>query len=86
MMKKQYALILVAVIVLTMAISAVYARSPRGDEEEVACIAKPATAFGLAMMTESAVYLFSGGMGPLLIVALAVVIAVILTHVLWTGF
>jgi len=86
MMKKQYALILVAVIVLTMAISAVYARDPRSGEEEVACVAKPATAFGLAMVTESAVYLFSGGVGPLLILALAVVLAVILTHVIWTGF
>jgi|TARA_Y100000310_G_C20143435_1_gene561325 hypothetical protein len=83
-MKKQYALILIAAFVLMVSISAVYARGASDDEEN--CITKPASAFSLAMVTESAVFLFAGGLGPILIVALVAVIAAIVSHLIWGGF
>ncbi|MFH1450396.1 MAG: hypothetical protein ABIF92_00250 [archaeon] len=83
MMKKQYALILMAVIVMIAAVSAVYARTTNEDE---ACIPKPTGAFSLAMVTESAMYLFSGGLGPILIIALVAILAAIISHLIWGGF
>lgn len=85
-MKKQYALVLIAVIVLSLCVSAAYARVARGDKADEICIPKPTGAFSLAMVTESAAFLFAGGVGPLMILLLVVAIAVILTHVLWSGF
>jgi hypothetical protein len=85
MMKKQYAIMLVAALVLTFTVSAVYARTVRGNDEEI-CVPKPTGAFSLAMVTESAVYLFSGGIGPLLIVVLVAALAAIISHLVWSGF
>jgi|ETN02SMinimDraft_4_1059925.scaffolds.fasta_scaffold92171_3 hypothetical protein len=85
-MKKQYALILIAMLMFTVAISAVYARAPAGDNGDEICIPKPATAFSVAMVTESVVYLFTGGMGPILILALVAILAAIVSHLIWGGF
>lgn len=84
-MKKQYAILIVAALMLMLTLSAVYARVTRADEA-ASCVQKPASAFSVAMVTESAVYLFSGGAGPLILVALITVIAVIIGHIIWDGF
>ncbi|MDP7282629.1 MAG: hypothetical protein QF475_03275 [Candidatus Undinarchaeales archaeon] len=83
-MKKQYAIILVAVLVMMMTMSAVYARTSKDEEGE--CVNQPTKAFGLDMVTESAVYLFSGGLGPLLMVGLIVVITAIISYFAFNGF
>jgi hypothetical protein len=38
------------------------------------------------MVTESVVYLFTGGMGPILILALVAILAAIVSHLIWGGF
>jgi len=84
-MKTKYAIMLVAALVLIFAVSAVSARTVRGTEDEI-CVPKPTGAFSLSMVTESAVYLFSGGIGPLLILVLVGALAAIISHLVWSGF
>lgn len=89
MMKKQFALLIIAAVLLIASVSAVFAatssRTSKADAEQ-ACVAKPASGFSFAMVTESAVYLFSGGIGPILMLALVAVISAIVSHLIWSGF
>lgn len=80
-MKKQYAFIGIATLMLLMTLSAVFARA---TAEEANMVAKPTSAFSLAMVTESIVYLFSGGIGPILILALLIVLAILIGHWTWS--
>jgi len=82
MNKQKILAVLVIGLVLLTCVTAVYAK----DEECDCGIPKPAASLSLATVTQSATYLFAGGLGPLLFLALAFVIGLIVSHVIWGGF
>lgn len=80
MNKQQILAILVIGLVALSMISAVYAK-----KEEVECVPKPIEGISIASVTQSFAFLFSGGMGPLLILALALIIGMIVSYLIWGG-
>ncbi|MFO7872479.1 MAG: hypothetical protein R6U26_02430 [Candidatus Undinarchaeales archaeon] len=55
-------------------------------EEETNCITKPAAGVSVASVTEGISFIMAGGIGPLLILVIAFVVGMIVSHVLWGGF
>ena len=67
-----------------LATTAVAAFAQRG--EEIACIAKPAEGLSVAAVTQGMSFILAGGVGPILILVVAFIVGMVISHVLWGGF
>ena len=82
-MKKEQAIkaILFSIVVLA-AITAVYA----AKQQEENCVAKPAAGVSVAAITQGISFIMAGGVGPLLVLVIAFIVGMIVSHVIWGGF
>ncbi|MFH1424401.1 MAG: hypothetical protein ABIG20_01835 [archaeon] len=82
--KKTIALaFIVGIFLLNMVFAVSAARTEDKDQEMVA---KPTGELGIAAVTEGASYIMNGGVGPLLILAIAFIVGMIVSHLVWGGF
>lgn len=79
--KKTIALVLIVSVFLLTMVSAVCAKA---DEENM--VAKPSQEIGIAAVTEGVGYIFAGGLGPILILVIAFIIGMVISHVMFGGF
>lgn len=82
-MKKEDAIraILFGIVILA-AITAVYA----AKEQEENCVIKPASGISVASLTQGISFIMAGGAGPILVLVIAFIIGMIVSHVIWGGF
>ncbi len=83
-MKKEQAIkaILFSIVILA-AITAVYAAN---DQQDKNCVAKPMTGISVASITQGVSFIMAGGTGPILILVIAFIVGMIVSHVIWGGF
>lgn len=81
MNKKTILLVLIMGLVVLASISAVSAR--KADD---ACVPKPPQQLGVAAVTEGISFILAGGVGPLIILAIAFIIGLIISYVMFSGF
>ena len=82
MNRRSIALIFIVGMFLLTLVSAVHAA--REDEESM--VAKPTQELGLAAVTEGIMYIIAGGMGPIIILVIAFIIGMVISHLIWGGF
>jgi hypothetical protein len=81
-MNRQTALMVMLVsIVFLASVAGVVAR-----EDEVPCIPQPAQGLSLGAITQSISYIMAGGIGPILILAIAFIVGMLVSHIVWGGF
>ena len=73
---------IVGMMLLTM-ITAVNAAR---DDEEEEMVVKPTQDLSVAAFTEGISYIMAGGLGPILILTIAFVVGMIISHLVWGGF
>lgn len=83
-MNKKQALSLV--LFSMVALAAVTGTFAARDEEKSNCVPKPAGGFSIAAVSQGISFIMSGGMGPLIILVIAFVIGMVVSHLLWGGF
>ncbi len=59
--------------------------SGRGDQQQ-ACVPQPSQELGVAALSEGVGFIMAGGLGPILMLVIAFVIGIIVSHVFWTSF
>lgn len=79
--------ILVFAFIAVLALTAVVAEAQRerGDKEQ-ACIPQPSQQLGVAAITEGVGFIMQGGIGPILMLVIAFIIGMLVSHVFWTTF
>jgi hypothetical protein len=82
-MDKKLALqvLLVSLVLMTMVTAVSAAR-----EEEENCVVKPASGISVSTVTQGISFIMAGGTGPLIILAIAFVLGLVVSHLLWGGF
>jgi len=81
-MKKQTALMaLLFGMIFLASVAGVVAR-----EEETPCIPQPAQGVSVASITQGISYIMAGGTGPVLILAVAFLVGMVVSHIIWGGF
>ena len=53
---------------------------------EKPCVTQPAQDLGIASITEGAGYIMSGGIGPILLLVIAFIIGMLVSHAVWSTF
>jgi len=90
MNRKQIAIgLILALLVITIVTSTVHAQRRRGGDAsggDTACQNLPPSSFSIGAFTGGIAFIFAGGLGPIVILVLAFVIGMIVSHVLWGGF
>jgi hypothetical protein len=82
-MEKQTAIKLMLFgIVLLASLSAVNAQR-RGEEE---CIAPPSEGLSIGSISDGFSFIMAGGMSTILILAIAFILGMIVSHLIWGGF
>lgn len=81
---KLIALAFVAVLALTAIVAE--AQSSRRSGEEAACINQPSQQLGIAAITEGVSFIMQGGIGPILMLVIAFIIGMLVSHAFWTAF
>ena len=82
MEKEQAFKILLLSIVVLAAVTSVYA----AKKDDVECIPKPVAGFSIASISQGVSYLMAGGTGPILILVIAFIVGMVVSHVIWGGF
>jgi len=80
--------ILAFAFVAVLALSAVIveAQSSRRSDQESACINQPSQQLGVAALTEGVSFIMQGGIGPILMLVIAFIIGMLVSHAFWTTF
>lgn len=74
------------VAVLALSAIVVEAQSSRRSGEETACINQPSQQLGIAAITEGVSFIMQGGIGPILMLVIAFIIGMLVSHAFWTTF
>lgn len=83
-MEKQTAIkIMLFGIVLLASLTAVSAQTRRGEEE---CVAPPASGLSIGSISEGFSFIMAGGMSTVLILAIAFILGMVVSHLIWGGF
>ena len=83
--------ILVLTFVLAIAVgsfvafAATESRTSRGDQQQ-ACIPQPSQQLGVAALSEGVGFIMQGGIGPILMLVIAFIIGMLVSHAFWTAF
>ncbi len=81
--------ILVLAIVFALALGAFVVsaqESARRSDKEKPCIAQPDQNLGIAAITEGIGFIMAGGIGPILMLVIAFVIGMLVSHAVWSTF
>ncbi len=74
------------VAVLALSAVVVAAQSTRRGDTEQACIPEPSQQLGIAAITEGIGFIMKGGIGPILMLVIAFIIGMLVSHAFWTTF
>ena len=79
-------LVLALVFVLALGTMVVSAQGATRADKDKPCVAQPAQGFGVAAVTEGIGFIFAGGIGPILMLVIAFIIGMLVTHAFWSSF
>ena len=80
-------LMLALVLVLALSSVAILAQeSTRRTEKEKPCIAQPSQDLGVAAIAEGIGFIMAGGIGPILMLVIAFIIGLLVSHAFWSTF
>ena len=77
---------LALVFVLALSAVIVSAQTDRRTDTEKPCIAQPDQNLGIAAVTEGISFIMSGGIGPILMLVIAFIIGMLVSHMVWSTF
>ena len=79
---------LVLAFVLALAFSSIFAFGASGTraDKEKPCVAQPSQDLGVAAITEGVGFIMAGGIGPILMLVIAFVIGMLVSHAVWSTF
>lgn len=83
--EQAFKLLLLSMVILatvTATVTAVVA----ARTDEVECIPKPVAGLSLSSVSQGVGYIMAGGVGPLLILVIAFIVGMVVSHVVWGGF
>lgn len=80
-------LMLAFVLALALGSLVVFAQEgkARADKEKP-CVAQPSQELGVAAITEGVGFIMSGGIGPILMLVIAFIIGLLVSHAFWSTF
>lgn len=81
MNKKSVIISLIVGLVVIASLAAVYAK-----EEDAGCVPIPSGEFGVATITQGVSFILAGGIAPLIILVIAFIVGLVVSHVIWGGF
>ena len=80
-------LILAFVLVLALGAFVVVAQdSSRRADKEKPCIAQPDQNLGIGAITEGVGFIMAGGIGPIIMLVIAFIIGLLVSHAFWSTF
>ncbi|HIJ98373.1 TPA: hypothetical protein H1005_00310 [archaeon] len=79
-------LILALVLALVLGAFVVSAQDTRRADKEKPCVAQPDQNLGIAAITEGIGFIMAGGLGPILMLVIAFIIGLLVSHAFWSTF
>ena len=79
-------LMLAFVLVLALGSFIVSAQETRRTDKETACINQPNQQLGISAITEGIGFIMAGGLGPILMLVIAFIIGLLVSHAFWSTF
>lgn len=79
-------LMLAFVLVLALGAVVISAQESRRASQEKPCIAQPSQNLGVAAITEGVGFIMAGGIGPIIMLVIAFVIGMLVSHAFWSTF
>lgn len=75
---------LMALLITSIFLASVAGVIARGDETP--CIPQPAQGISVDSIAGGVTYIMAGGVGPILILAVAFIVGLVVSHLVWGGF